>query len=332
MAQKFRSFGEQTLHYFDRPHEAIVAAEIDAPAAWRGADLRDRVEDWRIELTNSDIGEIANAISHIHASSLAMMDIDRTSFPLPTLSSKIKDWRRELASGRGFVLVRGLPVDEWGADDSAIAFWGLGHHLGVPGAQNPDNDLLGRVVDYGEERTNPNVRRYRTSGNIDFHCDAADVVGLLCLHEAKTGGQSRIASSVTIFNEILRTDTNLANRLFQPFKLDRRGEQNEGDANTIDIAPCCYSGGDLRTFYHSEYFRSASRHPEIGPLDPITQRTLDLYDQIAADPDVHLDMWLERGDMQFVSNHANVHARTEYEDYEERERKRLLLRLWLSLE
>ncbi|MEZ5230971.1 MAG: TauD/TfdA family dioxygenase [Acidimicrobiales bacterium] len=128
----------------------------------------------------------------------------------------------------------------------------------MPGAQNPDRELLGHVKDYGEASTSPLVRLYRTTGDIAFHCDAADVVGLLCLRAAQEGGQSRISSSVAVFNEFLRHDPDLVSELFEPFAIDRRDEQRPGQSPTFSIAPCAWDGEVLRTFWHSDYMRSAS--------------------------------------------------------------------------
>lgn len=259
-----------------------------------------------------------------------MQDVTRETFALPELSQRIMTWRKTIQSGRGFVVVRGLPVDTWGEEKTAYAYWGLGHHLGQPGAQNPQNELLGHVIDYGEEKDNPVVRRYRTSGHIDYHCDAADIVGLLCLQPAKSGGQSRILSSVAIFNAIAKTHPELIPRLFEPFFLDRRDEHGPGEPPAIPIPPCRWSEkSGLQTFYHSEYFRSASRLDGIE-IDAQAMQILDLYDSLCLSPEFQLDMWLEKGDMQFISNHTIVHSRTAYKDWPEKERKRHLLRLWIS--
>jgi hypothetical protein len=247
------------------------------------------------------------------------------------LNKHIHEWAREIKAGRGFVVVRGLPVQDWGYEKTAYAYWGLGHHLGIPGAQNAAEELLGHVRDYGDAGSEL-VRQYRTTENIEFHCDAADAVGLLCLQPAKQGGQSRIVSSVSVFNELWSRRPDLASRLFQPYPLDRRNENAEGEPGFLPIQPCCYGNdGVLRTFYHGHYFRSAQRFPEAA-IDDAGLAALELYDELCEDPDRHLDMWLEPGDMQFISNHTIVHARTGFEDWPEPERRRHLLRLWLSLE
>lgn len=314
-----------------RDHSHIPEGPIDAKSAWRGRNLKSKTPEWRINLSEQDFEELDRAVSHVTATDTKMGDVSRDNFELPQLGPKIDRWRDEIQNGRGFVVIRGLPVADWGKEKSALAYWGIGHYLGTPGAQNPADELLGHVIDYNEEADNPMVRRYRTTGNIDFHCDAADVVGLLCLNTAKSGGQSRIVSSVTIFNEICVRYPDLVPRLFQPVALDLRGEEQAGQMGYFMIPPLRYTdAGGLKTFYHSEYFRSAERHDGVE-FDADTRAFFDHYDQLCLEPDLQLDMWLEPGDMQFISNHTTIHSRTEYKDWPDRDRKRHLLRLWLSL-
>jgi hypothetical protein len=327
----YLSFAEQALHYFERDHDDVLREPLEAPAAWRGADLRDD-DAWRIRLSETDVAELDAALACVRRSDRAMADVRAEDFPLPTLARRIEAWRRELADGRGFLLVGGLPVARWGEADAAMVFWCLGLHLGRPGAQNGAGDLLGHVTDMAEEASDPFVRRYRTAGNIAYHCDLADVVGLLCLRAAKSGGASRIVSSVAVYNELLARRPDLVERLYEPFLLDSREERSSGGAAYYPIPPCRHSGGRLRTFYHSDYFRSVVRHPDVAPFTAEELALLDLYEEIASSPSLYLDMELRPGDVQLVSNHVILHARTAYEDHEATGHKRHLLRLWLSLD
>jgi len=111
-----------------------------------------------------------------------------------------------------------------------------------------------------------------------------------------------------------------------------RNEDASGALRHLPIPPCRFADGSLRTFYHSDYFRSVVRHDDVPPFTRDEQALLDLYEEIASSPDFFLDMELEPGDIQWLSNHTILHARTAYEDHEEPERKRHLLRLWLSLD
>lgn len=329
--RQHRSFAQQTRHYFTRDHTAIPHGALRGPAVWRGEELRQREDLWRRPLADAHVHEIEAAMELVRRRGLVLAEVTREAFPLPALGKEIDGWRQMIASGLGFVVVSALPVARWSQAEAELAFWGIGHHLGIPGAQNPDEELLGHVRDYGEAGGNPVVRLYRTSSNIDFHCDAADVVGLACLQPARAGGQSRIVSTVMLFNELMARHPRLVARLFQPFKLDGRGEHRPGGRPYSEIAPCRYSGGELKTFYHSEYFRSVARLDGVS-LDDDERLVLDSYDAVAADPAVHLDMWLQPGDMQFLSNHTIAHARTAYEDAADPAARRHLLRLWLSLE
>ena len=323
------SFGAQALHYFQREHDAACHTPVAGPAAWRGDEVRER-RDWLVALAPDELAELAAAVARVRERGLSMGAVGRDDFPLPLLAPRIRAWAAELRDGRGFLLLRGLPVAAWGDDDSALAFWGLGQHLGRPGAQNPDGELLGHVVDTGEDAANPFVRRYRTAGDIAYHCDLADVVGLLCLRQARRGGASRIVSSVAVYNELLRRRPDLVDRLYEPFLLDTRDEQGDGRLPWIPVPPCRHAGGRLRTFYHSDYFRSVQRHAQAPRFTPTERELLDLYEAIADEPALYLDMEIHPGDIQLISNHTILHARTAYED--DAAHRRHLLRLWLSLE
>lgn len=322
----YKSLTTQTLHYFSRPHEGPRRTPIEGAAAWRGAEL---VKDpsWRYRLSADEVDELDRALAGARARGCRLETMRAADLPLPTLSKKIAGWRREVAEGRGFVVIQGLPVERWGEEGASLVFYGLGLHLGVPGAQNPEGDLLGHVRDTGADPRD--VRRYRTSANLAYHCDAADLVGLLCLQPARSGGLSRIASSVSVYNTLLAEKPQLVERLYEPFLLDTLGE---GGIDYIPIHACRHAGGQLRTFWQADYFRSSHDYARAPALDAHELAVLDAYDAIAARPEVHLDMELGKGDIQLLSNHTILHARTAFEDHPEPELRRHLLRLWVSLD
>lgn len=320
----FKSLSAQTLHYFARPHDGIPTAPLQGPAAWRGSEMRTHGQ-WQTTLTPAEVAEIRAATAHAIATGRPMRELGRQDLPLPTLAARIAQWRHEIRHGRGFVLIRGLPVHEWSTREAETFYWLFGHHFGIPGAQNPEGDLLGHVRD---QRTGEDVRYYRTNKAIAVHCDAADFVGLLCLKPAKSGGMSRIASSVAVFNELLQRRPDLAPRLFQPMYFDTKGE---GGVRAFPIEPCRFANGELRTFWQSDYYRSAQQIAHVPRLTAAEQELLDVYDSIANDPEFHLDMELLPGDIQLISNHTILHARTDFEDHAELEQRRHLLRLWISI-
>src|SRR6185503_18315862 len=328
MTPAFATFGAQALHYFQREHEAPLRTSLDVAAAWRGAEMAAR-DDWVVRLGADDVAELEQACAAVQARGLGLGEVRREDFPLATLGGRLRAWADELLRGRGFLLVRGLPVARWGDETSALAYWGIGQHLGTPGAQNPEGELLGHVVDTGEDAGNPFVRRYRTAGDIRWHCDLADAVGLLCLRTARRGGASRIVSSVSVYNTLLAQRPDLVDALYEPFLLDTRDEEGSGRASWVPVPPCRFAGGMLRTFWHGDYFRSVERHAEAPRFTPLERELLDRYEAIANSPDLYLDMQFERGDIQLLSNHLALHARTAYEDNPDPAQRRHLLRLWL---
>jgi hypothetical protein len=319
-----RSLSAQVLHYLSRPHEGAAREPVQGPAAWAGAELAERRREWTATLDPRDADAIAGEVERVTRSTLPLSEVGRATLRLPTLAAKIARWRDDLATGRGFVLVRGVPVERLRTEQAELFFWWLGLQIGTPGMQNEKGDLLGHVLDV---KPATEARLYETSKAIRYHCDAADVVGLLCLRKAREGGFSRIASSVTIFNRLLAEEPGLAARLFAHHALDTHSERG---IDLVRVPPCRFSRGTLRTFYHGDYFRTGAS--KLGRDVDAEHRLFDAYDAIGERPDVRLDMDLEPGDIQFVNNHTIVHARTAYVDHDEPSLRRHLLRLWLSLD
>lgn len=321
---EFRSFHDQMNHYFDRPHVEIPDSTFSGSAAWYGRDLQANPQQWCFHLSATDNDALWRAVQQTNG--VAFEEINRQNFPIDGLQKRFAEWHQQLNTGCGVVVLKGLDIEGHTQEEIERLFWGFGHHLGLPGAQNPDQELLGHVTDYGEN--NPHVRLYRTASNIAYHCDAADSVGLLCTQPALEGGRSKLVSSVTLFNELYAAHPELVARLFEPFRLDLRDKTKPDAESWFWVTPCAYDGERLRTFYHSDYFRSIERHEQFR-LNDVEQAILDFYDTKALEEGIALDMDLEKGDIQLISNHVTIHARTPYTDNPEA--KRHLLRLWLSL-
>jgi hypothetical protein len=196
--------------------------------------------------------------------------------------------------------------------------------------QNAEGHLLGHVRDLGRSSDDPHTRIYQTRERQTFHTDSCDVVGLLCLQTAKSGGLSSLVSSTTIFNEMRRRRPDLLKVLLDPIETDRRGETPDGSKPYFNIPVFNCHHGFVSAMYQRQYIESARRFPGVPPLTPLQVEALDLLDQLANDPRLHLMMELQPGDIQLVHNHTILHDRTAFEDFPEPERKRQLLRLWLA--
>ena len=303
--------------------------EIQGPSAWYGPDLSRRL-DWLEYLSSPEIEEVERAVKRLASDSGDIVNIRREDFPLPTLAPRLRRLFHEVLNGRGFVLLRALPVERWTKRESAIAFFGIGTHLGNARSQNAQGHILGHVKDLGRTSRDPAVRIYQTRERQTYHTDSSDVVCLLCLRPAKSGGLSSLVSSITIFNEMRRRRPDLLRVLFDPIETDRRGEALEGQKPYFKIPVFSWHKGFLSVIYQRQYIQSARRFEDVPPLTQVQIEALDLFDSLANDPALHLLMEFQPGDIQIVHNHTILHDRTAFEDWPDGERKRHLLRLWLA--
>ncbi|MBM3647536.1 MAG: TauD/TfdA family dioxygenase [Alphaproteobacteria bacterium] len=304
--------------------------EQTGAAAWYGPDMANR-SDWLMPLSTAEIAEVEQATTALARRQADIAATTAADFPLPTLGPKLKARvRDEVLAGRGFLLLRGLPVERWSMRESATAFFGLGAHLGSARSQNGKGHVLGHVQDLGLDVHDPNVRIYQTNERQTYHTDSCDIVGLLCLKTAKSGGLSALVSSTTIFNEMRRRRPDLLKVLFQPIATDRRGEVPEGRKPFFEIPVFNWHKGFLTAIYQRQYIDSAQRFPEAPRLTPAHIEALDLFDALANDAKLHLFMEFKPGDVQLVHNHTLLHDRTGFIDWPEPERRRHLLRLWLA--
>jgi len=293
--------------------------------------MTQRKDEWTLELSKSEIVELECATRKVLESDSKLGSMTAEDFPLPTLGPKLISIRKELILGRGFVLLKGVPVAKYSENEAGTMFFGVGLWLGYPRSQNAQGHILGHVRNMGLSSTNPNARIYQTNERQTFHTDSSDVVGLLCLRQAKVGGDSLLVSASTIFNEMRRKRPDLLQLLLQPIATDRRGEVPKGMLPYMLIPVLSWHQGFLTPFYQRQYIDSAQRFADAPRLTDTHVEALNLFDQLANDPQLNLTMRLEPGDMQFVYNHALLHDRTAFEDVENPQERRHLLRLWLSI-
>jgi len=310
--------------------DQIYAHPITHPSAWFGRNLAND-PSWLVYLDEQDLRDIAEAVRAVRARGLSLGQVGRGSFPLPHLASKLARWLEEIRTGRGFVLVRGLNTADYSDDDVGLIFWGIGSYLGMPVRQNPQGDLLGHVYDHGRRYGDIDVRGYETNAHLPFHSDGCDLVGLLCLRRAKSGGLSSIVSSVTLHNEILRLHPEYLPPLYRGFHYIKREAALTADPVTQHRVPV-FGAKDGHVSARLVRNQINAACEKTGkPLEPLEQASLDFLDSLAYDPAIHLDMDLQVGDMQLCNNYTVLHSRTGFEDYLEPVRRRHMIRLWLTL-
>jgi hypothetical protein len=303
-------------------------AQVGGPTGWRGSGLRDS-ERWSLLLGGVHRSELIAAVGAVEASGTAVGDISREEFPLPTLAPLLSGVAGELMDGRGFSLVRGVPVTGLSGRQREIVAVGIGCHVGSVVGQGPDKAPVLHVRSEGADPAEPTSRGYQHSRRLDYHTDPTDVVALLCVRPAKSGGLGSIVSSTAVHDEIVRTRPDVAAVLHQPWWFDRR----RGNGPDSFFSRPVYSVGDdgrLSAYYGLDYMRSAQRGAHVPPLSPAQTDAMEALDQLNNDPRFVLTMDLRAGDMQFLNNHVVMHSRSAYEDHPEPHRRRDLIRLRLA--
>ena len=312
--------------------KAQLPDAITKPSAWLGADMACNPDAWFYQLTVEDVRDLESAAIHFQSLGIDVGEISRETFPLATFGVHIAGLKQTLLSGVGLEVLRGLPIENYSQAFCATIFCGIGAHIGSTRSQNADGHILGHVRDIGADANDPNSRIYQTCERQTFHTDSADVVGLLCIREAKEGGKSLLVSAETIYNRMKQECPDLLEKLFDPIATDRRGEIPAGAKPYMEIPVLSWYEGNLTVFYQRQYINSAQRFDGAMCLSPEHVEAVDMFDALANDPELCFGMQLQPGDMQFVYNHSQLHDRTGFLDWPDPSQRRHLMRLWLSIE
>ena len=303
---------------------------LDDPAAWRGDRMRART-DWVIDLDDAMVAELETTVGSVAGRGVDLFALGRTDFPLPRTGPILAAMLDELEGGRGFVLLKGLPVARWSEAEARIAIWGIGTHLGRPVGQDLAGSLLHDVRDTGRPfGSDESIRYFQTNHAIRLHTDGGDIFVLGCLRGGARGGRTLVVSAVEVFNEIVRRRPDLAAILQEDFWVDARGQRPDG-ARCQVLPVYTWHAGHLSILLKAEYIYSAQRFEEVPRLTAAQVEALELFRRITEEPGMALPLALEPGDVLLASNHTVVHGRTEFEDHPEPARRRHLLRLWLTI-
>ncbi len=322
-----------------------LSYKIEAlPGGWTGETLR-QDSGWTMTWSAEELAGLDSALANCAKRKLNWRDLTHEDVPLnQALQEKLARIAHELEEGRGFVKVEGLPVARYGDDQLRLLWYGLGCHLGYPRFQDSRGQLMreikdeggdlgsrhGRIVTGGSgyEFLSSKARTYGP-GKLRFHTDRCDVVGLLCLGQAKSGGLSRIASSIAVHNAILEQRPDLLDLLYRPYTRSRLGEEDGGETATYDLPVFGLQHGKLTSHYSRTYIEAAQLQPGIAKLTPAQWEAIDLL--AATAERLSYAMRLEPGDIQLLNSHVTYHAREAFEDSPAEGLTRRLLRLWLAM-
>ncbi|HAT34718.1 MAG TPA: hypothetical protein DCS82_03305, partial [Rhodospirillaceae bacterium] len=313
----------------------VLNRPITDASAWKGPEMAKR-DDWIEPLNSAEIDEIHGAVEHAKKADVQLYNFSKDSFPLPTLGPRIANIiDQEVENGRGFSVLRGVPVKEYEHDYDTlkVLYWGLAQHIGTPISQNARGDLICEVTDKGLDNTKANARGYISNSATSWHCDSCDVVALFCVHPARKGGESQLASSITIFNTILEEKPEFLPPLFGGFHYDLWGEGSTADLYELThnrIPVFSYHEGRMSCRYNAKsILRAAIKTGD--PLSDLEEAALEYVRDLAARDDIRFDMDFSQGDIQLNNNHMVLHNRTAFEDWDDDHKHRRLYRLWMNI-
>jgi hypothetical protein len=305
-------------------------ALVTSAAAWRGDRLKQQ-SDWFYLLSEAQIAELEALGERFMDEDPDLRTVQAADYPLVETAAAVKSWAHEVDFGRGFVLVRGLRSYLYSDALSAAIYYILGLHFGDPIRQNEMGDLIDHVYATSDKTMDdPTARPSKVRDSLVYHSDSSDIVALMCLRGGKEGGASCLVSGAQIYNEILKRRPDLAPLLLEPFHWDWLRQDHDAPSATYTSPIVSIKDGVLSIYAGSTYILTAQEYPGVPKLTAQQIEVLDLFDEITYEPGMAIEMDFRPGDIQWLSNYSALHSRTGYVDFPEPQRRRHLLRLWLS--
>ncbi|KAJ7090387.1 hypothetical protein B0H15DRAFT_779193 [Mycena belliarum] len=310
-----------------KPLPAGFPPSFEGPGVWEGKDWTDESQ-WVYNLTDAQLKEIDQALAHFESLDKPLGFIDKETFPLPTLSAELWKLAEVLYSGRGFFVLREIPIDKYSRRELAIVYAGLSSHVGSGrGKQDGTNAVLAHIKDlrvsHAHEKGGIGNAAYTTDKQV-FHTDIGDLIALLGIQTSAQGGVSRISSGGRVYNEIAKTRPDLITVLKDNWPLDRFG----GDPAYSERPVLYNEDGHAVIQYSRRHFTGYGpqlRSPNIPPISEAQAEALDTVHFLAEKYSLGLNF--KKGDIQYINSMGLLHARDAFTDDEEHTRH--LVRLWL---
>ena len=322
----------------------IARTPIAGACVWQGRDMVESAR-WIRDLPQDVLAEIDAALDRVRRRQIGWNAITRTDFPLSRTVDLLAEVAAELETGCGMIKLRGLPVARYSDHDLRRIWFGLGAHLGRPVFQNCRGELMrdirdegadvgqryGQIAAEGGERP-PFLSSYArtlSNGALRFHTDRCDVVGLLCVRQARSGGVSKLCSSPAVHNAMLARRPDLVEALYRDIWRSRLGEEAGGEKIAYPLPIFGARDGSFTSHYSLTYIEAAQLMANVPKMTSEEREAIVLLMALAEE--LSFEMTLAPGDIQLLNNHVIYHGRTPFEDDPAAGRDRLLLRLWLSM-
>lgn len=300
--------------------------------AWR-ADTIEQSESWYFRLTEPCLAELDIWIQDIAGSVTSITESRLSQKAMDVCRNILGPARSTLFQGRGFVVLERVP-EHYSVEQANAFYWGIGQLLGQPIAQNIEGTMLYSVHNTGQDIAE-GARFSVTNAESSFHTDGAfwdeipDLIGLLCLATAKSGGESQLISSYAVHNELLENHPDALGALYQDFYFDRRGGFLQGESPVARHPIFHWNDAELTMRYLNYYIHVA--HEKVNePLTEEQENALVAIETLLERPEMRIEFSLQPGQMLFTNNHWILHNRTAFVDHKDFERRRHYVCLWLQ--
>ena len=307
----------------------LMFDSFDTSAAWNPDQLKEK-KDWIFEINKEASDYIAENIKKVFEPKKDLFDYSRDEFDLGPILENVSNAAKKAYYGYGLSLIKGLPRNTLNNQEFKLLIWAIGLHLGVARPQGMFSQYISEVKATGMNYRSDAGRGYNSNAKLDFHTDGCDLVGLACYNKAMEGGQSLIASSVTAWQLLLSERPDLAEVALENFYFSHNEEQIPGECPYYVQPLFDFAKGHLFGKWNWNRVRTAQKMDDIPKLSLIQLECINFLEEILRRPDVLFTSWFEPGDLQFINNHVILHSRTGFKDFEEIERKRLLIRIWIA--
>lgn len=302
------------------------------PQPWTAQQAR-ADDSWILHLQPEHCQALGQALAHAQHHGKPMLQWQQDDFPLDRCMQQLLSRALDTTQGRwGMCLVKGFPVTEWTEEQTRLVYWGMSLYMGVARPQNRNSDVMTDVRDAGGSYKVKGGRGYNTRAELDFHIDSTDVVALLCRRTARSGGQSKVVSSLALRDEVRRLRPDLLAVMYQPFLHSYQGAQDPRQPPYYGCPVFSDEEGVFAARNNRKNIVAVPRDfPDAPCLSELQERALDLLDELMQSDRLCFDMDLEPGDLQLLNSYVTLHSRTAFEDFEQADLKRHLIRLWLAI-
>ncbi|KXN87804.1 hypothetical protein AN958_08120 [Leucoagaricus sp. SymC.cos] len=300
--------------------------KLESTLIWEGKDWTDELQ-WVYDLNAAELKEIDDAVHHFKGLNLPFGYISRETFPLPSLGDQLRKLSRELHYGRGFFVLRTIPVESYSREDNVLIYAGVSAYIAnVRGLQDKNGGVLSHIKDLTRTVDNRAIGgpAYTTDKQV-FHTDHhGDVISLFALEVAAEGGTSRISSAWRVYNELAEKRPDLIRTLAEPWPVDGFG----GNPPYVKRPVLFYHENRAIIQYARRYFTGYMGLPRSTDIPPITEAQAEALDALHFLAErFSLGLNFQKGDIQYINNLSTFHARDGFRDDEKQSRH--LLRLWL---